>query len=436
MKPNILICGRTGAGKTSLIQALTSGIVPDNAIGHCESTTKGFVVYETDIANFIDCEGLIPGKITIGQYADFIRDEMYKRIESEDPEQVITSVLYCIDGSSARWQSGDLELIKSLDKRTKVVITKADVMRRDQGKELNKELLKSVSSSDVFIVSSAESTGLQHLLDGIRLMAECSEDQATREIEAFRKKWDDYYREKSRIWEEKLSKEADSFIHWATGRAAAIALVPIPLADVAPLVANEIYMIYKLGNIYGFAVGDQIITMLTGIAGGSFAGKLLASFLPGLKIPIAAGITYGVGMATKAYFASGMKLNEKELKEKFKQAEKESKKTDWKSESERTKSSPNINDKTFKMEIEDVFDFAGRGLVCTGRIECGKIRVGEFVDLEYKNGSTIKKHIKVSGIEKFREQLQEAETGTNVGIMLTGILANEVRPYMILTKEE
>ncbi len=90
----------------------------------------------------------------------------------------------------------------------------------------------------------------------------------------------------------------------------------------------------------------------------------------------------------------------------------------------------------FKMEIEDVFNIAGRGLVCTGRIECGKIRVGEFVDLEYKNGSTIKKHIKVSGIEKFRGQLQEAETGTNVGIMLTGILANEVRPYMVLTKGE
>ena len=42
------------------------------------------------------------------------------------------------------------------------------------------------------------------------------------------------------------------------------------------------------------------------------------------------------------------------------------------------------------MVIQDVFDIAGRGLVCTGRIECGKIKVGDLVNLEYKNGSTIK----------------------------------------------
>lgn len=91
-------------------------------------------------------------------------------------------------------------------------------------------------------------------------------------------------------------------------------------------------MIYKIGNLYGYAVTGQIVTMLAGVAGGSFGGKLLASFLPGLKIPIAAGITYGVGKAAKAYFASGMRLDENELKEKFKQAEKESKKTNWKNE--------------------------------------------------------------------------------------------------------
>ena len=66
-----------------------------------------------------------------------------------------------------------------------------------------------------------------------------------------------------------------------------------------------------------------------GVAGGSIAGKLFASFLPFLKIPIAAGITYGVGKAAKAYFESGMTLDMDDLKEKFIEGEKESKNTDW-----------------------------------------------------------------------------------------------------------
>ncbi|MBO4492648.1 MAG: hypothetical protein J5944_14965, partial [Lentisphaeria bacterium] len=121
-----------------------------------------------------------------------------------------------------------------------------------------------------------------------------------------------------------------SYINWAAGRAAAIAFVPLPLADVAPLMANEAYMIYRIGAAYGYAVDKIILTMLAGVAGGSIAGKLAASFLPFLKIPIAAGITYGVGKAAKAYFESGMTLDMDDLKEKFIEGEKESKNTNWK----------------------------------------------------------------------------------------------------------
>jgi uncharacterized protein (DUF697 family) len=131
-------------------------------------------------------------------------------------------------------------------------------------------------------------------------------------------------------WIANVSDEADSYINWAAGRAAAIALVPLPLADVAPLIANEVYMIYKLAGVYGIAVDNTVITMLLGCAGGSIAGKLAASFLPFLKVPIAAGITYGVGKAAKAYFESDMTMDISELKQKFLEGEREAKKREWK----------------------------------------------------------------------------------------------------------
>ena len=89
----------------------------------------------------------------------------------------------------------------------------------------------------------------------------------------------------------------------------------------------------------------------------------------------------------------------------------------------------------FVMPIDDVWHIAGRGTVCIGRVECGKIKVGEFVDLEFKNGNSIKKQIKVTGIEQFRKSIEDADAGDNVGILLTGIQREEIRPYMVLTKK-
>ena len=123
--------------------------------------------------------------------------------------------------------------------------------------------------------------------------------------------------------------EADKFILWAAGRAAAIAILPIPLADVGPLMANEAYMIYRLADLYGYSIDKSIVSMLAGVAGGSIVGKIGASFLPFLKVPIAAGITYAVGKTAKAYFASGMTLSKDMLEDVFTKARKEADDIDW-----------------------------------------------------------------------------------------------------------
>ena len=135
---------------------------------------------------------------------------------------------------------------------------------------------------------------------------------------------------RARQGSDSVGSEADSYINWAAGRAAAIALVPLPLADVGPLIANEVYMLYKLAELYGIAADNTVITMLLGCAGGSIAGKIGASFLPFLKVPIAAAVTYGVGKAAKAYFESDMTLDEEALRQEFLAGEREAKKKDWK----------------------------------------------------------------------------------------------------------
>ncbi|MDD3021750.1 MAG: DUF697 domain-containing protein [Alphaproteobacteria bacterium] len=330
MKPNILVCGKTGVGKTSLIQAVThAGMVPDSAIGDAEATTRGFDCYETDVANFIDCEGMEPGQ-TVDDYAKFIMGEVVQRLDSGAAENLVHNIWYCIDGSGARIQSADATLIASFSDKVLLVVTKAELMRKEQTEAMMKQLLDLISSDRIVMVSSHNESGLKQLLAKAESMTGNAVDQANDELFGFRNRWNTYYANMRSRWEARTSEEADSFIHWAAGRAAAIAVIPLPLADVAPLMANEVYMIYRLGAVYGYAVNQTVITMLLGCVGGSIAGKVAASFLPFLKIPIAAGITYGVGKAAKAYFESDMNLDMDELKEKFLEGEKESKNTNWK----------------------------------------------------------------------------------------------------------
>lgn len=331
MKPNILVCGKTGVGKTSLIQAVTHrGVVPDSAIGDGKPLTVGFQVYETEIANFVDSEGMNPGSQTVDEYADFILNELLQRLDAESEERLIHNIWYCIDGSGARIQDTDAKLIKTFSDKVILVVTKCELMRKEQVESVMNTLLDLIDRDRIVLVSSENRTGLKQLITKAEAMSATAMGHASEELEAFRKRWDDYYANMRRVWAESVSSEADSYINWAAGRAAAIALVPLPLADVAPLIANEVYMLYKLAELYGIAADNTVITMLLGCAGGSITGKVGASFLPFLKVPIAAAVTYGVGKAAKAYFESDMTMNEEELRQEFLAGEREAKKKDWK----------------------------------------------------------------------------------------------------------
>ncbi len=87
-------------------------------------------------------------------------------------------------------------------------------------------------------------------------------------------------------------------------------------------------------------------------------------------------------------------------------------------------------DKPFLLAIEDVFSITGRGTVVTGRVERGKLKVGDEVELVGLNPE-IKKTV-VTGIEMFRKILDEALAGDNVGLLLRGIEKDEVERGMVV----
>jgi len=88
-------------------------------------------------------------------------------------------------------------------------------------------------------------------------------------------------------------------------------------------------------------------------------------------------------------------------------------------------------DKDFLMPIEDVFSISGRGTVVTGRIERGILKLGDDVDIV---GFKPTRTTKVTGIEMFRKEMDEAQAGDNVGVLLRGIGKDEVERGMVLAK--
>ncbi len=88
-------------------------------------------------------------------------------------------------------------------------------------------------------------------------------------------------------------------------------------------------------------------------------------------------------------------------------------------------------DKPFLMPIEDVFSIKGRGTVGTGRIERGKVKVGDPVEII---GFGVKKLSTITGVEAFQKTLDEGTAGDNVGVLLRGVEKTDLERRQVVCK--
>ena len=86
-------------------------------------------------------------------------------------------------------------------------------------------------------------------------------------------------------------------------------------------------------------------------------------------------------------------------------------------------------EKPFLMPVEDVFSITGRGTVATGRVERGKVKVGDELE---RVGIKETRRVVVTGVEMFRKILDEAQAGDNIGLLLRGMEKEDIERGMVI----
>ncbi|MBP1582808.1 MAG: hypothetical protein J6866_02530 [Victivallales bacterium] len=304
-RPNILICGYTGSGKTSLARAILGDVVPDKAIGDGRPMTMGYDCYENELVRIWDSKGLENGQAE-AEFTEHTRDFVRQRQNDPDVDNHIHLVWYTIQGSGARVTDCDLNLIRNIFNPEHViaVVTKADATRPRQREALMQALTEAgIPAERIVFTSDAESGALgckELMLLSYRMLPEAYKDafmEAQRidmeaRIQAIRDK----------------SSKAKAIVTTAVTAAAAAGAIPIPLSDAAVLIPIQITMIASLAGLYGLkqeAVKQSalpFVAKLVGIFAASSLLKLIPMLGSAVNATVAGTLTAAMGMFVKSNF--------------------------------------------------------------------------------------------------------------------------------------
>ena len=288
-RPNILVCGYTGSGKSSLTKAILGDIVPDDAIGSGAPKTMGFDCFESNLIRIWDSKGMENGD-TEEAFCSEVKKFVRKQQDAQSVDEHIHLVWYTIQGPGARVTNCDLNLIKNIfnQKDVIVVITKTDMMRENQKSAIKQCLLDAgIAEEQIVFTSDLEggAIGCKELMAlSYKMLPEAYKDafmEAQRiDVEA-----------KVEAIKNKRGKAA-GIISAATAAAIATGAIPIPGSDAPLLIAEQSGMLASLTILYGFdeKFVNKAALPFIAKAVGMFTATTLTKFIPGLGSVISAAV--------------------------------------------------------------------------------------------------------------------------------------------------
>ncbi|MGV8979667.1 YcjF family protein [Clostridium sp.] len=311
-KPNILLCGATGVGKSSVINKIFGRDVAK--VGSGQPVTRGITKYQDESLDVIlyDSEGYEVGNAALSHFRkDIIGFIDKKQNESQDLGSQIHLVWYCISAGNKRITELDLEVIKEIQLRkikVAVLFTQIDAVDEEELNALIKTLRKEIHYMDYFNLSINDEVPKEYL-DWEKLMAWSVEnlDESLRE---------GFINSTVMGLEEKKKYIRKVIIPRYAVSAAGIALSPVPLSDSVLLMPLQTTMALHIFDIWGITKNKQALKALLSTTIISQLGKSVAKLLAGniLKlVPLAgdmAGGAINAAVATSITYTLGYAISE------------------------------------------------------------------------------------------------------------------------------
>jgi uncharacterized protein (DUF697 family)/GTP-binding protein EngB required for normal cell division len=313
-KPNILICGATGAGKSSVVNYVFG--VALARIGHGIPVTQGITKYQQENTGVVlfDTEGYEVGTEKISQYKanverwiNELRDAAAKPSKENQTDPILShqihEVWYCISGGNKRVTDMDVDVIQMLRAKklpVAVVLTQIDNLDAEE-LEAMEAAIRNHCQVEFFRTSAADDpavkAALQDYLQWEELIGWAIDhlDESLREgfISALKGNLD----AKKKLINHKI-------IPLYTSAAAGVALTPIPFSDAALLVPIQIKMSLHIMKTYGL---DQKLRNLSSLVGSvvvSESGRLLAQTLSANLFKLIPGVGTAIGTTVNTAVAS------------------------------------------------------------------------------------------------------------------------------------
>jgi uncharacterized protein (DUF697 family)/ethanolamine utilization protein EutP (predicted NTPase) len=257
-RPNVVVVGYTGCGKTSLIQAVCGEeMVADHAIGNAQPTTTGFDEYAGEHVRVWDSKGLEPGDRE-DEFAAMLTGFLQEHRETLDADEHVHLVWYAIQAPGARVTDCDIRLLTEVlaNEHVIVVLTKADIARDEQIEAMRSVLTDAgVDPKRIIAVSDARTGAI-----GCKQLVELSYSMLPTA-----------YRD-SFLQAQRIDREA---------REKAVLATPSPIADAALLIPVQTGMVAGLAALYGLkqeALQHAVLPFVARVVGIYAASSLLKCF--------------------------------------------------------------------------------------------------------------------------------------------------------------